>query len=452
MRTAASTTQAIFDIGKGTVAFVAAAVAKTGDMKITTPTATLGIRGTTGVVDVPAGAAANNANNVNIKLYPDADGRVGHIDVDDRTSGTRLGALTQGLERFCDPAGRSRGRRHALCRGADHDSPHSRSRATAASSARCIWRRPRAGRSSPSSATSAAPIRPRARAFHDRSSRRNSNNCGRTRRPDNSRSGRTASPVRTTVQASSSRARQAAKAASKAPSRRSGRDKAAPCSRVRRARGSRSGQQQQGQAAARCGTAGRCAAHRTRYATRRHAADAATAERTDPGAARRSRAAAAGHGAAAANAAHRIAAGPAARGSAARRHAAPGRIPAAPRPPRNAPQRRADRRPLRRRRKSGGDSAAPHPEELAKQASRRARPRRAAWFETRAMRAPHHEGRRRGAALSSVIASAAKQSRIFPRRDSGLLRCARNDDLEGAEAPTNTPARGCFQIRRSGTA
>nr|WP_094183435.1 FecR domain-containing protein [Bradyrhizobium canariense] len=90
----------IFDIGKGTVAFVAAAVAKTGDMKITTPTATLGIRGTTGVVEVPEGAAANKTNNVNIKLYPDADGRVGHIDVDDRTSGTRLGALTQGASGF----------------------------------------------------------------------------------------------------------------------------------------------------------------------------------------------------------------------------------------------------------------------------------------------------------------------------------------------------------------
>ena len=90
----------IFDIGKGTVAFVAAAVAKTGDMKITTPTATLGIRGTTGVVDVPEGAAARGTNNVNIKLYPDADGRVGHIDVDDRTSGTRLGALTQGASGF----------------------------------------------------------------------------------------------------------------------------------------------------------------------------------------------------------------------------------------------------------------------------------------------------------------------------------------------------------------
>ncbi|RXT38021.1 FecR domain-containing protein [Bradyrhizobium betae] len=91
---------AIFDIGKGTVAFVAAAVAKTGDMKIATPTATLGIRGTTGVVDVPENATANTTNNVNVKLYPDADGRVGHIEVNDRSSGTRLGALTQGASGF----------------------------------------------------------------------------------------------------------------------------------------------------------------------------------------------------------------------------------------------------------------------------------------------------------------------------------------------------------------
>jgi len=91
---------AIFDIGKGTVAFVAAAVAKTGDMKIATPTATLGIRGTTGVVDVPENAAATGANNVNIKLYPDADGRVGHIEVNDRTSGSRLGSLTRAASGF----------------------------------------------------------------------------------------------------------------------------------------------------------------------------------------------------------------------------------------------------------------------------------------------------------------------------------------------------------------
>jgi len=89
----------VFDIAKGTIAFVAAAVAKTGNMQITTPTASLGIRGTTGVVDVPEGATAASANNVNIKLYPDADGRVGRIEVNDRQGG-RLGALTSGASGF----------------------------------------------------------------------------------------------------------------------------------------------------------------------------------------------------------------------------------------------------------------------------------------------------------------------------------------------------------------
>ncbi len=81
------------------MAFVAAEVAHTGDMKISTPTATLGIRGTTGLVEVPEGAAANNPNNVAIKLYPDADGRVGRIEVNDR-AGARLGLLTQGSSGF----------------------------------------------------------------------------------------------------------------------------------------------------------------------------------------------------------------------------------------------------------------------------------------------------------------------------------------------------------------
>jgi hypothetical protein len=92
---------ALFDIGKGTVAFVAAAVAKTGDMKISTPTSTLGIRGTTGLVEVPEGAAAPgaNPNNVAIKLYPDPDGHVGRIEVNGR-DGSRLGSLTQGASGF----------------------------------------------------------------------------------------------------------------------------------------------------------------------------------------------------------------------------------------------------------------------------------------------------------------------------------------------------------------
>ncbi|NOJ47420.1 FecR family protein [Bradyrhizobium archetypum] len=95
---------AIFDVAKGTAAFVAASVAKTGDMKITTPTATLGIRGTTGLVEVPEGAAARTPGNVAVKLYPDADGRVGRIEVNDR-AGAPLGFLTQGASGFTIRAG-----------------------------------------------------------------------------------------------------------------------------------------------------------------------------------------------------------------------------------------------------------------------------------------------------------------------------------------------------------
>ena len=88
----------LFGVGKGTVAFVAASLAKTGDMHINTPTAVLGIRGTSGLVEVPEGGVTAT-NNVNIKLYPDADGRVGQIEVNDR-QGARLGTLTQGASGF----------------------------------------------------------------------------------------------------------------------------------------------------------------------------------------------------------------------------------------------------------------------------------------------------------------------------------------------------------------
>lgn len=92
---------ALLNVTRGTMAFVAAAVARTGDMKIETPTATLGIRGTTGVVEVPEGVAAGtaSANNVGVKLYPDADGKVGRIEVRAR-DGAPLGMLTQAASGF----------------------------------------------------------------------------------------------------------------------------------------------------------------------------------------------------------------------------------------------------------------------------------------------------------------------------------------------------------------
>jgi hypothetical protein len=86
---------ASFNVAVGTAAFVASLVAKSGDMKITTPVATLGIRGTTGVVDVPEGGAGEPK----IKLYPDADGHVGQIEVFNPQGG-RLGTLTQGASAF----------------------------------------------------------------------------------------------------------------------------------------------------------------------------------------------------------------------------------------------------------------------------------------------------------------------------------------------------------------
>jgi hypothetical protein len=49
---------AVFNIARGIVAFVAGLQAKTGDMRIATSTAYLGIRGTTGVVEVPDNAVA----------------------------------------------------------------------------------------------------------------------------------------------------------------------------------------------------------------------------------------------------------------------------------------------------------------------------------------------------------------------------------------------------------
>jgi len=88
---------ALFDVARGTVAFVASQVAKTGDMKIATPTATLGIRGTSGLIEVPEGvtpgAAPGGGRDVAIKLYADANGTVGRIEVFERSAGAAAGVL-----------------------------------------------------------------------------------------------------------------------------------------------------------------------------------------------------------------------------------------------------------------------------------------------------------------------------------------------------------------------
>jgi hypothetical protein len=100
--------EGVFNIISGTVAFVAAQIAKTGDMKIETPTSTLGIRGTTGLIEIPAGATAGSTGEVSIKLYADADGRVGRIEVFGR-DGSQLGLLTRAATGFAIRPGSFRG-------------------------------------------------------------------------------------------------------------------------------------------------------------------------------------------------------------------------------------------------------------------------------------------------------------------------------------------------------
>jgi hypothetical protein len=88
---------AVFNIYHGTVAFLASQVAKTGDMKIEASMATIGIRGTTGIVELAE--SGGTTAPVVIKLYPDADGRVGRIEVFGR-DGTQLGILSRGASGF----------------------------------------------------------------------------------------------------------------------------------------------------------------------------------------------------------------------------------------------------------------------------------------------------------------------------------------------------------------
>ena len=60
---------ALFSLVEGTFQFIAGKVAHTGDMKIATPIATMGIRGTTGFVEQHVGSVTSNLGNVNYFSY-----------------------------------------------------------------------------------------------------------------------------------------------------------------------------------------------------------------------------------------------------------------------------------------------------------------------------------------------------------------------------------------------
>ena len=149
---------ALFDIAKGTVAFVAAAVARTGDMKISTPTATLGIRGTTGLVEVPDSATAAGQNNCRDQALS-RSGRQGRPHRSQRPRRCAVRGALAGRDRLYDPAGPGPRPRRRLCRRAACDFTAARWRAIRASCSVCMPHNSLAGKWLPSGATRSATIR-----------------------------------------------------------------------------------------------------------------------------------------------------------------------------------------------------------------------------------------------------------------------------------------------------
>ena len=83
---ATSGNSALFNLVQGSFSFVAGKVAHTGDMKLDTPVATMGIRGTTGYALEQVAAINANAGNVTMSFAvadPGSD-RVGQYDLIDQ--------------------------------------------------------------------------------------------------------------------------------------------------------------------------------------------------------------------------------------------------------------------------------------------------------------------------------------------------------------------------------
>jgi VCBS repeat-containing protein len=78
---------------RGTITFVAGQVARTGNMAVETPVATLGIRGTT-VHAVINADPSGTVYTVDVSLMSDPDGHVGRFQAQDRVTGAALGELS----------------------------------------------------------------------------------------------------------------------------------------------------------------------------------------------------------------------------------------------------------------------------------------------------------------------------------------------------------------------
>ncbi|MDT3685581.1 MAG: VCBS domain-containing protein [Pseudorhodoplanes sp.] len=79
---------ALISLVQGTIGFVAGQVAKTGDMRVDTPVATMGIRGTAVLVEISA-----NDGQTKFSVLVEPDGTTGSFNIYNKTTGTLLGTV-----------------------------------------------------------------------------------------------------------------------------------------------------------------------------------------------------------------------------------------------------------------------------------------------------------------------------------------------------------------------
>ena len=92
---------AAFSLVEGSFVFIAGQVAKTGGMDVTTPSATMGIRGTTGLVDI---RTVQGVTTVSVSLNTDPDGGLGEIVISD-LDGNAISTITATDTKWVVPVG-----------------------------------------------------------------------------------------------------------------------------------------------------------------------------------------------------------------------------------------------------------------------------------------------------------------------------------------------------------
>ena len=88
-----SSNSAVFSLVKGSISFVAGQVAKTGDMRVETPVATMGIRGTSVNTNISTDVNGDTVS-VTYSLMADPDGHIGSFNILDRTTGAIIGTIS----------------------------------------------------------------------------------------------------------------------------------------------------------------------------------------------------------------------------------------------------------------------------------------------------------------------------------------------------------------------